>query len=175
MSRLVRLIGAMLLAAGVTQAARAAGGWDDLAFLFGTWAAEDSSGSPGKAARGETVFEPQLDGQVVVRRNFAEYPPARGRPASRHDDLMVIYRAGSGAPIRAKYFDNEGHVIDYGVTAVRDTVVFLGDAVPGTPRFRLTYRKLADERVAGEFAIAKPETPDGFQPYLAWTMKRSTR
>lgn len=53
---------------------------------------------------------------------------------------MVVYPAAPGS-LRAIYFDNEDHVIQYAVTTSDSppSVVFLIDDVPGRPRFRLSY------------------------------------
>ena len=145
-----------------------------LDFLLGSWIAEESAGVPGAASKGATTFEKALDGRAVVRRNIAEYPPRDGRAAFRHEDLMVIYRGGRDGTVRARYFDSEGNAIDYTVSATSDGVVLLGDVTPNAPRFRLTYRRTTDDRVAGQFEIARPASPDAFQPYVTWTMRRAS-
>ena len=146
--------------------------WSGLRFLIGTWVSEDDAGVHGKSSRGETTFEPALEGRVIVRRNLADYPAEGGRPAIHHEDLLVVYPASPGAPARAKYFDNEGHVIDYTVTTDGRGATFLADAKPGAPRYRLSYRDLGEGRVGGVFEMAKPDAPDAFQRHLAWTMKK---
>jgi hypothetical protein len=170
--RLVLLVVVLVASFSARGDPSAAAGGQALGFLIGTWVSEEGGGTPGKATRGETSFQRDVGEHVVVRRNFAEYPAMNGKPAYRHDDLTVIYALKPGAPARAKYFDSEGHVIDYTVTDTGDRLVFLGDVVSNAPRFRLTYRKLEDGRVAGEFEIAKPQSPEAFERYLAWTMKR---
>jgi hypothetical protein len=59
-----------------------------LAFLIGEWTAS-GAGQPG-AGTGVATFRRDLQGQVIVRTSYAEYPAAAGQPGSRHDDLMVI-------------------------------------------------------------------------------------
>lgn len=139
-----------------------------LRFLMGEWVAD----GPASAGSGHFEFTPDVQGNVVVRRNHADYPAANGRPASTHDDLLVIYREGTPAVTRAIYFDNEGHVIRYAVeSGSPDAVTFVSEVAAGTPRFRLSYAKLADGRLSGKFEIAPPGKPEEFKPYLEWTAK----
>src|SRR5262249_32328531 len=62
-----------------------------LEFLLGDWV---SISQPGKAT-GSFSFTREVQGRVLTRRNHADYPAAKGRPASTHDDLMVIYQDGA--------------------------------------------------------------------------------
>jgi hypothetical protein len=136
-------------------------------FLMGDWIAD----GPAAAGSGHFEFTPDVQGNVVVRRNHAEYPSAGDRPVANHDDLMVIYREGGAT--RAIYFDNEGHVIRYAVEpAGTGAVTFLSEAVAGAPRYRLSYRKLPDGRVGGKFEVAPPGKAEEFKTYLEWTAKR---
>ncbi|MCE5247502.1 MAG: hypothetical protein ABFD84_14810 [Candidatus Polarisedimenticolia bacterium] len=142
-----------------------------LDFLIGEWTG-GGSGAPG-AGVGGTTFARELQGRVVVRTNFADYPAGGERAAFRHDDLMVVYVDADGR-LKADYFDDEGHVIRYAVQAREGGgVVFVGEAAPGTPRFRLTYAPDADGVVAGTFEIAPPDKPEAFKTYLSWTMRRA--
>ena len=138
--------------------------WKELAPLLGDWTAA-GTGKPGEGTGGFTLT-PDAGGKVLVRRSFAEYPKA-----PRHEDLMVIYREGGA--LKASYFDNEGHVIRYGVTAApaEKRAVFLSDPGPG-PRFRLTYDWSAPEALKLVFGIAPPDAPEKFGRYLEGTMKR---
>jgi hypothetical protein len=136
--------------------------WDNWQFLMGEWVGEG-----GGASAGGFSFSTELQGAVIVRRNFAEYPPTKDKPDYRHEDLMVIYpQAGSGT--RADYFDNEGHVIHYGVTFSlhSDTLVFLSEISPIAPRFRLSYIKTGDTTLNIRFEIAPPGNPETFSPYI---------
>src|SRR5215471_20542457 len=63
--------------------------WADWDAFLGTWQGT-GNGEPTQG-RGEFSFAPELQGAVLVRHNFAEYPASKDRPAYRHDDLMVIY------------------------------------------------------------------------------------
>lgn len=152
---------ALLAVAGTARAAEP--GWKPLSWLVGEWKGE---GGGAQIGQGGFSFEPDAGGQVLVRRNFAAYPAQNGKPASRHDDLMVI--AGEGGQLRATYWDSEGQTIHYAVSAASpDEVVFVSDDAAG-PRFRLSYRKTANG-LAGRFEIAPPTARDRFSDYLAWT------
>ena len=144
---------------------------DPLAFLLGSWDAGANTGAHGTGT-GATTFERSLQGRVIVRTNHADYPALGDRPATKHDDLMVIYAHEDGA--EADYYDNEGHKIHYVIsTPAANHVVFLGDAPAGAPRFRLTYSRRDDSTVDGEFEMAPPGHPETFQRYLTWEMHRT--
>lgn len=168
-------LGACLIAGLVLAPLSARGDTPDalrpLSFLLGDWLAGANAGAPGQGTGG-CAFRADLQGRVIVRTNHAEYPAEGGRPATVHDDLMVIY-PGDGGAARADYYDNEGHVIRYGVSASADgSVTFLSDASATAPRYRLTYRGGKGGAVEGEFEMAPPGKPDEFKRYLAWEMTR---
>jgi len=142
--------------------------WKPLQFLVGNWIG-GGSGKPGDAA-GEFSLAFDLDKHILVRRNHAQLAAKPGEKATAHDDLMVIYPQGPAGTLRADYFDNEGHVIHYATTFASNKAIFTGDAVPNTPRFRLTYELKPDGLLAIEFAIAAPGKD--FTPYVAGTAKR---
>lgn len=152
-------------------AAPAENGTAILAPLLGQWVGE-GKGAPGEGTGGFS-FEPGLQGKVVLRRNFAEYPKTAERPAFRHDDLTVVYQVDGQGPLRADYYDNEGHVIRYTVTAEGKTIRFLGDVTAGAPRFRLTYTITGADTVRIQFDIAPPGKPEAFNPYLDATARRA--
>ena len=140
-----------------------------LDFLEGTWAAEPQA----NGGSGLCKFSRDLQGQIIVRTNHAEYPAANGRPAVVHDDLMVIY-ADSSKNVHADYYDNERHVIRYDVSSVsKGLVVFISQPISGTPRYRLTYTSVSETRVSGSFEIATPDQPEKFTSYLNWFMQRA--
>jgi len=138
-----------------------------LRFLVGEWEAIDRPAGE----IGAFTFKVAVQDHVIVRTNEAVYAATAGRPASRHDDLMVIY-AERGA-IKAEYFDNEGHVIRYAVQPRdRNEVVFVSEPNPGEPRYRLTYTSKTSGTLLGTFEIASPATPDTFKPYLSWKARK---
>jgi hypothetical protein len=143
---------AWLLAAMPAVTPAAEPDWGPAQFLVGHWTGE-GSGQPG-AGTGAFSFTPDLQGTVLLRRSFAEYPAANGKPASRHDDLMVVYRGETAGALRAIYFDNEGHVIHYSGAASGAGVVFLSDGKPSEVRYRLTYTPTGKDTLKLQFEIA---------------------
>ena len=139
--------------------------WEDWNYFLGEWIGE-GTGEPGEG-RGGFRFDFDLQGQILVRRNFAEYPATAEQPSYRHDDLMIIFQDPQQR-FRATYWDNEGHIIRYTVEFSQDKniLIFLGDTIPTAPRFRFTYNRL-DDRVLGiKFEIALPGRPEEFAPYI---------
>ena len=172
-----KLIIALFIAAMLTSvvgvltaqdAARKADPWADYRFLLGEWVAD----TPADQGSGTCSFALDLQDKVIVRKNHAESPATKDRPATIHDDLMVMYLAGDA--VKANYYDCEDHLIDYSValSANKDTLVFVSPVDPKAPRFRLTYVKQDEAKLAGAFEFAPPGKPDAFAPYLKWTMSR---
>jgi hypothetical protein len=144
--------------------------WNAFKFLMGEWVGEDT-GAPGEGTGGFT-FSFDLQNTVLVRKNFVTYPATKDRPAFRHDDLMIVFQ--ENGKTRATYFDNEQHVINYSVTISSDSnsVVFVSDAVPSTPRFRLTNAKSGTDKIAITFEIAPPGKPESFSRYIEASARR---
>lgn len=166
----VALVLAGLAGAGVEAEVPAA--LAPFSFLIGEWPAS-GAGQPGTGS-GAAAFARGLQDRVIVRTSYAEYPPSGGSPASRHDDLLVIYVAPAGG-VRADYYDSEGHVIRYGVSSpAPGEAVFVSEAAAGEPRYRLRYRLLESGVLQGEFAVAPPDAPEAFKPYLTWESRKAT-
>jgi hypothetical protein len=148
-----------------------AGDWAEWSFLLGEWTAGDSSGAPGRASKGGFTLAPDLGGKVLVRKNHAEYPPADGRPAIVHDDLMIIYREDGAT--KAFYDDNEGHVIRYTVSfsADKKRIVFLSEKSAGQ-QFRLSYEDVQPGTVKVVFEMAAPDKPGEFTKYVEAVVQR---
>ena len=165
-----RLVTLELVATGkeetrVQPAAR--GDLTALKFLLGEWEAIDTPAGE----RGAFIFSLGVQSRVMTRTNDAVYEAREGRPASRHDDLMVIY-VESGT-IKADYFDSEQRVIRYVAEPRGDReVAFVSEPKASEPRYRLSYTARADGTLAGRFEIAPPESPDAFKPYLSWTARK---
>jgi hypothetical protein len=157
-----------LLAAIPAVCFAAAPDWGPAQFLIGHWTGE-GSGQPG-ASTGAFSFTADPDGKVLTRRSFAEYPAADGKPASRHDDLTVVYHGETAGELRAIYFDSEGHVIRYSVTASPGGVVFVSDGKPDEARYRLTYTATGKDTLRLQFEVAAPGKD--FVRYLDGTMRR---
>ncbi len=161
-----------------TDVVRAASGdstattWEGWRPLMGDWIGE-GDGAPGHGS-GAFSFALDLQGRILVRRSFAEYPAAPGRPASRHDDLMMLRHEDGSGRVRALYLDNEGHAIDYTarVSAARDTFEFVSEPAPGTPRFRLTYVVTGADALRLRFEVAPPGRPDSLATYLEANARR---
>lgn len=148
-----------------TQGAAAAD-WEGWKFLLGQWVGE-GSGQPGQGSGGFT-FVLDLEGKILIRKNHADYPATKDRPAFSHNDLMVVYHEAAGSRTRAIYFDNEGHVIHYAAKFSEDgsTWTFLSDPSPSAPRYRLTYTKEKTGMLGIKFEIAPPGKPDAFSTYI---------
>jgi hypothetical protein len=135
--------------------------WAPLAFLIGEWTGE-GGGGPGQGT-GEFSFQPDLGGAILVRKNVSHYPATKDKPAYSHTDLLIV-----DSTLHASYFDDEGHTIHYLVEPLPDGkgVQFLSEAQASEPRYRLTYRKTGDDRVAIRFEIAPPGEGDAFSTYI---------
>jgi hypothetical protein len=149
-------------------------GWGALQYLAGEWTGE-GSGGPGQGT-GSFSFKPDLQGKILVRKNRAEYPASKERAAFVHDDLMVVYRDAPEAAAHAIYFDSEGHTIRYEVQAPDGgAIVFISPAEPSTPRYRLTYTRIDQDRLTIKFEIAPPGKPAEFTTYKEASAHRSAR
>lgn len=153
----------LIVLAGCTHAAAtpavpvAGPEWGPLRALVGTWEGSD----PANHSTGGFTLAPDLGGKVLVRRSTND------SPKGHHEDLMVIEGGGK----RAMYWDNEGHVIAYAITADASHVEMLSDEVAGAPRFKLTYEIKGADEVAIDFAIQMPGAAD-FQHYVGGTVHR---
>jgi hypothetical protein len=123
---------------------RAQDPWKPLQFLIGQW---DADG-------GACSFDFDLERKVLIRKNYA----------GPHHDLTVIYADPSSKGLKAIYFDNEDHVIQYTVEPGPDSVRLLNES------YRLTYRKAGEGKVTLDFDIAPPGKP--FANYIHAVLKR---
>jgi len=146
--------------------------WQALNFLQGTWAANAEGGSAGAHSSGLYAFEYELRQHVLSR--VSKSPVACKGPAKfdcEHSDLLYIYQDAEGGPLKAIYFDNEGHVIHYTVsTPDATTVVFLSDASSTGPQFRLIYQRKA-LTMYGKFQTRMPGQEE-WKSYLEWSGTR---
>ena len=151
-----------------------AGDWGPIQYLVGDWTGE-GSGAPGQGT-GWFSFKPDLQGKILVRKNHAEYPATKERPAYVHDDLMVVFRGSRGWD--ADYYDSERHVIRYAVESSPDgsQIVFTSPAEQqDSPRYRLTYTRIGDQRLKIKFEIAPPGRPESFTTYIEAAARRSAK
>ncbi len=139
--------------------------------LRGDWIAAGGKGQD--LAKGGFLFHPEVQGKVLTRRSWAEYPATKDHPKFRHDDVMLIYDQAGTQPLRAFYLDNEGHAIDYTVDVTDDTVTFTSSAAPGEPHYRMTYRRIEASKLMGKFEAAPATAPAAFATMLEWTAERA--
>ena len=140
--------------------------WDSLKFLLGKWVGE--GGGEAGTGSGYFTFETGLNGKVLIRKNHAEYPATKDRPAFSHDDLMIVYADPATKRLRAFYTDTEGNVINYMVSVSSDgkSIVFLSDPQSAGPRFRLTYVVTQPDKMALTFEMAPADKPDQFKKFI---------
>ena len=141
----------------------------ELKQLLGAWTAISAPGSVGPAgAQGGWEFRSELDGKVIVRKNWAVYSSPEGGGVVRHTDLLAVYEAPNGET-RAIYWDSEGHVIPYVVRLVEDPkrIEFSSDPSVAGPTYRLTYTLGGPDEVTGKFEVRQP-SGQRFQTYLEW-------
>ncbi len=171
-SRSLLLAVVLLVAVPSSFAQAPAVDWSPLNFLLGDWVGQ-GSGQPGQGSGGSS-FSLDLQKRVMVRKNWAQYPATKDRPAFLHEDLMITYLASEKEPFQAIYFDNEGHVIHYAiqVSADESSFQFLSNASANSPRFRLTYIKTGPNRMNVKFEIAPPGKPDSFSTYITAEIRR---
>lgn len=136
-----------------------------LDFLIGEWTGIDEGNQ--KSSGGSTFYF-SLDSNVIIRNNYADYPAANGRPAISHKDLMVIYKAKDS--IMASYYDNEGHIINYVISADSNKAVFTSVPREGEPQFRLSYVITGSTTLDCIFEIAPPGKT--FFTYLTGKLKK---
>jgi hypothetical protein len=124
------------------QTAGTADPWAACRFMMGAWIGTEGAGQPGDAVAGGFTLAFDLGDKVLIRRSQADYAPKPGEKTGKsHHDLMIVYRLAGETQLRAFYVDDEGHAINYLVSAPKENVaVFETDAVEHGPRFRLDYQ-----------------------------------
>jgi hypothetical protein len=127
--------------------------WAKWSWLMGEWKGE-GSGEPGKGS-GIFSFKTDLDNKILVRRAHSEYPGPSGKPATIHDDLLIVYLDFSGNPAKAIYFDNEGHTINYTIDYTNKAIILLSDKISKMPVFRLTYTLLDNNSINTKFEMSQ--------------------
>ena len=148
--------------------------WDGWDFVLGTWEGE-GGGEPGKATAGGFTFSPDLDGRILVRRSFTEFPASGSRPGFRHEDLIIVENDSAGTT-RATYWDNEGHRIDYDVTVSKEprTITFQSRAPLAAERARFVYWDRGPGRLEFTFDLAPAGNPT-FTTHVRGTARRVNR
>lgn len=173
------LVALCLLAANLPAVAQRSGSppsdaWRIMQSLVGQWDG-DPPQRPGQAPSGSFTVFSELQGHALVRRSFAEFPATQGHPAARHDDLTIVYQGEAGAAPRATYYDSEGHVIEYTVSASPDghRIEWLSAIRPDQPRFRVTYVFTIPTTMKVRFEIAPPGQPDKFSTHVEGSVHKA--
>ena len=145
--------------------------WKPLRFLIGTWEAKTTGGSAGAVSSGAYTFQLELRNHVLVRHTAGADCKGPADFNCQHSDLLYVYKDAPEKPFRAIFFDNEGHVIHYGVSTDNPSgVVFLSDPSSAGPQYRLSY-ELKGEIMFGKFAVRMPGQTQ-FATYLEWSGSR---
>jgi len=147
--------------------------WKALSFLQGTWEAK-GTGSQGISRTGTYTFRSELGDHILARHSTSD-AGCKG-PATfdcEHSDLFYVYQDAPGQSLKAIYFDNEGHVIHYGVSAPDATsAIFLSDSAQPGPQFRLIY-ELKAAVMSGKFQMRMPGQTE-WKSYLEWSGSKRT-
>jgi hypothetical protein len=147
---------------------------DELRWLIGDWTDDWRRGEPGEATAGGESWQLQLEGEILVRSSWCEYPATGDHAAFRHDDLLVVFRDADSL-IRAAFWDNHGHVIRYATASLDEDhlgFAFESDPLTPGPRQRLHYRADGASHLAADFSIQLPAATS-FSRYLAWASTRT--
>ena len=151
-----------------TAGPQSAGPLETFHFLEGTWEAKTAAGPSAPAVSGTYFFRRELGGHVLARHSNTAACKGPSDFDCDHGDLLYVYSDGEGQPLKAIYFDNEGHVIHYDVSAPTPTkAVFLSSAATPGPRFQLIY-ELRGNIMSGKFQMQLPGQPE-WKSYLEWS------
>jgi hypothetical protein len=148
--------------------------FDELGWVLGDWTDVRRRGEPGEATGGGETWRLQLDGQILVRLSWCEYPATADAAAFRHDDQLVVFHDLDGQS-RAIFWDNHGHVIHYTTAAIDpDGLQFTFESDPSLPgpRQRLRYRADGPDRLKADFNLHLPGAAS-FARYLEWESSRA--
>jgi uncharacterized protein YaiE (UPF0345 family) len=158
----------LTLPLGAQSTQPAADPWKAISFLEGTWEAK-TTGSQGVTSAGTYTFRTELNSHILARHSMT-VAGCKG-PAGfdcDHSDLLYVFSDGPGQPLKAIYFDNEGHVIHYNVsTPDAGTAVFLSDGSQPGPAFQLVYQR-KDAAMSGKFQMRMPGQSE-WKSYLEWS------
>jgi hypothetical protein len=145
--------------------------WRALSFLEGTWDARTRPTASAIDAFGTYTFRKELGGRILARHTNATGCKGPVDFDCDHSDLLFVYQESPGQRLKAIYFDNEGHVIHYGVsTPVPGSAVFISDPTGTGPQFRLVY-ELKGAVMEGKFQVLMPGKTE-WTSYLEWSGTR---
>jgi hypothetical protein len=161
-----------LAALALTQNDRAvaapADPWKALAFLEGTWDAHTQAGSASAQGNGMYTFKHELKNHVLVRQSKSAACKGPANYDCEHSDVLYVYQEAENQPVKAIYFDNEGHVIHYTVsTPDSSTAIFISEASASGPQFQLVYN-LKAAVMSGKFQMRMPGQTE-WKSYLEWS------
>lgn len=142
--------------------------WAKFDWLMGEWVG-DGSGQPGQGS-GSFTFSFDLDKKILVRKAHTSFPKTENRQATVHDDLMIVYPDYSESPVKAIYFDNEGHTIEYTVICADKSIIFTSNKIPNVPVFRLTYSLLDKQLINTKFEMSRDG--ESFSTYIEGKSKK---
>jgi hypothetical protein len=141
--------------------------WSALSFLEGTWDAK-ATGNGGAAAMGSYTFRLEFRDHILARHGDLSQCKGPSTFDCDHGDLLYIFRDAPTQPLKAIYFDSEGHVIHYYVsTPSMTSAVFLSDSSQPGPQFRLAY-ELKGQVMSGTFQTRMPGQQE-WKSYLEWS------
>jgi hypothetical protein len=130
---LLLLSASLLLAQNASVSAPAADTWKPLQFLMGTWEAKTQGGSAVATTSGTYTFQLELRGHVLARHSTNDGCKGPTDFDCEHGDLLYVYQESPGRPLKAIYFDNEGHVIVSDVTTASPNIaIFVSPAAFST-------------------------------------------
>ncbi len=133
-----------------------------------SWEAKTTGGVAQAQAQAAYTFRLELRDHILARHSRTGACVSSDDSQCQHSDLLYIYPGTNGQGFEAIYFDNEGHVIHYGVSIPKPgTVVLLSDAAQPGPQYRLTYTFL-DGVMSGELEMQMPGQT-AFTSYLEWS------
>jgi hypothetical protein len=85
-----------------------------------------------------------------------------------HSDVLYVYQEPRDQPLKAIYFDNEGHVIHYDVSRPDlGSAVFISYGSPSGPQFRLVCEP-KDTVMSGKFQMRMPGQAE-WKSYPEWS------
>jgi hypothetical protein len=157
-----------LLSAQTAPPSRTDEQWRTLSFLEGTWAAKTQPATSGIDASGDYTFRKELGGHILARHSASTGCKGPIDFNCDHSDLLYVYQGFPGQPLKAIYFDNEGHVIHYNVsTPAPGSAVFVSDSTGTGPQYRLAY-ELKGAVMEGKFQMRMPGKTE-WTSYLEWS------
>jgi hypothetical protein len=142
--------------------------WKALAFLEGTWDAHTQGGSAGTQGSGTYTFKPELKHHVLVRNSStsADCSGPKGFDCE-HSDVLYIFQEAQDQPLKAIYFDSEGHVINYAVSTPDSTTAVFTSEASSCPQFQLVYQ-MSGTMMSGKFQMRMPGQT-AWKSYLEWS------